>query len=184
MQRNTALITIFAVVGTVLCGPLGRSGPCGGGGSGGRPSPPFLRNVTDEARKGYFGIMHNTNETIAQQKQEIQAWGQKYGVSNQIQEFNVNATKMNAELQQNVTNLINALPTIMQQLLAINNNEDQTRIQQVETLGNLSASNPPLYSVLRFAMDQLSPRHRMGNKGGMMGGHGGCGGPGGQDNSD
>lgn len=123
--------------------------------------------------------MHNTNETIAQQKQEIQAWGQKYGVSNQIQEFNVNATKMNAELQQNVTNLINALPTIMQQLLAINNNEDQTRIQQVETLGNLSASNPPLYSVLRFAMDQLSPRHRMGNKGGMMGGHGGCGGPGG-----
>ncbi|VDP01934.1 unnamed protein product [Heligmosomoides polygyrus] len=136
---NTAFV-IFAVVGAVLCGP--RGGP--GGRHHGPPPPPFLRNVTDEARREYFGIMHNMTETIEQQKQEIQAWGQKYGVSDRIQEFNANMTKMKAEVQQNVTNLINALPTAMQQFLAIKNNENQTQIQQFEAFGNLSASNPPV----------------------------------------
>ncbi|VDP12777.1 unnamed protein product [Heligmosomoides polygyrus] len=69
-------------------GRRGGGGPGGQGGHGGRggrghhgpPPPPYLRNVTDDARREYFGIVSNMNETITQQNQDILTWAQKYGV--------------------------------------------------------------------------------------------------------
>ncbi|KAK6009721.1 hypothetical protein OSTOST_25323 [Ostertagia ostertagi] len=58
----------------------------------GPPPPPYLGNVSDEARQEYFTIVSNTNNTIAQQKQNVLAWAQKNGVEAQVQEFNTNMT--------------------------------------------------------------------------------------------
>lgn len=99
-RMNHSLV-ILAVVAAVVCGQMdqqgggqggpggrGGGGPGGRGGHGGRggrghhgpPPPPYLRNVTDDARREYFGIITNMNETITQQNQDILTWAQKYGV--------------------------------------------------------------------------------------------------------
>ncbi|KAK5976203.1 DUF148 domain-containing protein [Trichostrongylus colubriformis] len=176
-----------------MVGPGGRGGPGGGrfgpGGRWGRrghhhrgpPPPPYLKNVTEEARREFFDIVKNMNKTIAQQQQDILSWAAKYGIQDQVQEFNANMTRIKSELKQNVTNLINSMLTEFQQISAIMDNEDQTLRQMFQALGNLSAQNPQVYHVVRFAMDQFKPRrggrrpHGPGGKD-FMGGFRGFGG--------
>lgn len=83
---NSAVF-ILAIVGAVLCGPGGDNGRGGRGGPGARGGPgghhggpPFLQNVTDEARQEFFSILHNKNETTEQHKAELLTWAEKYGI--------------------------------------------------------------------------------------------------------
>ncbi|KAK6050424.1 hypothetical protein COOONC_12071 [Cooperia oncophora] len=169
-------------------GPGGRFGPGGRWGPPGHhrrhhgpPPPPYLRNVSSEARKEYFDILKNMNKTIAQQKQDILAWGTQYGIRDQVEEFNANMTRIKAEIKQNVTRLINGMLEEFQRVSAIMDNEDQTRIHMFQALGNLSAENPQLFHVVKFAMDSARPRppHPPRGSGGFMGGKGSRGGFGG-----
>ncbi|KIH57808.1 hypothetical protein ANCDUO_11997 [Ancylostoma duodenale] len=204
---NTA-IAILAIIGVVLCappdfggdGPFGRGGGRGGrggpderGGRGGRghhhgpPPPPYLRNVTEQARREYFQIMRNWNVTFAEQKKQILEWGEKYGVKDQVEQFNTNMTNMRNEVKKNVTELISKLPEALQKFTTLMENEDQTPIELRTAIGKLNAENPPvslypvekyqvtsrncnlnlfffqLYRVLKFAFDQFI--HRRGPHG-------------------
>ncbi|VDO31595.1 unnamed protein product [Heligmosomoides polygyrus] len=95
---NSAVF-ILAIVGAVLCGPGGDNGRGGRGGPGARGGPgghhggpPFLQNVTDEARQEFFSILHNKNETTEQHKAELLTWAEKYGILDQVQPFAANLT--------------------------------------------------------------------------------------------
>ncbi|RCN41476.1 hypothetical protein ANCCAN_12585 [Ancylostoma caninum] len=192
---NTA-IAILAIIGVVLCappdfggdGPFGRGGGRGGrggpderGGRGGRghhhgpPPPPYLRNVTEQARREYFQIVRNWNITFAEQKKEVLAWGEKYGVKDQVEQFNTNMTNMRNEVKKNVTELISQLPEALQKFTTLMENENQTPIELRTAIGKLNAENPPLYRVLKFAFDSFIHRrgphgpHGPGPRGGPRG---------------
>ncbi|EPB71347.1 hypothetical protein ANCCEY_09565 [Ancylostoma ceylanicum] len=198
---NTA-VAILAIIGAVLCappdfggeggpfgrgGPGGRGGPDGRGGRGGRghhhgpPPPPYLRNVTQEARREYFDIVRNMNATFAQQKEQILQWGEKYGIKDQVEQFNTNMTNLRNEMKKNVTELINQLPEALQKFSTLMENENQTPIELRTAIFKLNAENPRLYRVLKFSFDQFMPRHGPhGPHGpGPRGGRGGARGPGG-----
>ncbi|VDO38116.1 unnamed protein product [Haemonchus placei] len=49
--------------------------------------PPFLENVTREARKEYFKIIFSKNETIREQKKEVLEWAEKNNVTVRISSF-------------------------------------------------------------------------------------------------
>ncbi|VDP12776.1 unnamed protein product [Heligmosomoides polygyrus] len=191
-------VVILAIVAAVVCGQMdqqgggqggpggrGGGGPGGRGGHGGRggrghhgpPPPPYLRNVTDDARREYFGIITNMNETITQQNQDILTWAQKYGVQMRaaVQEFNANMTKMRAEVKQNVTTLIGQLPAALQQFSAVMENEDQTRIQQRRAIEDLTMTNPQIFHLIDLVNGQHTEEGDMmggGGRGGQQGGNG------------
>ncbi|PIO63692.1 hypothetical protein TELCIR_14700 [Teladorsagia circumcincta] len=110
----------------------------------GPPPPPYLGNVSDEARQEYFAIVSNTNITVAQQKQNVLAWAQKNGVEAQVQEFNTNMTNLMTQMKQNVTLLINSLPSALQQLLSVAGNETLSREQQKNAMRTLVSQNPQI----------------------------------------
>ncbi|VDM77247.1 unnamed protein product [Strongylus vulgaris] len=128
----TTLFIALVIVGVVLCREEdihhGKQAPH-------RPAPPpFLRNVSAEARRNYYNILKKKNETIAQQKEEIRTWAETYGVKDQVEKFEANLTKHKMELQANVTELINKLPDLYKELVRVYNDEEQTPLQMKDAL--------------------------------------------------
>ncbi|CAJ0601867.1 unnamed protein product [Cylicocyclus nassatus] len=156
-----------------------------GGGPGGRPGrrphgpppPPFLRDVNEVARSEYFAILKDMNKTITQQKQEINTWAEKYGISDKVKEFEANMTRFKEEIKENVTELVSQLPQAVQRVSDIMDNEDQTPREVFKNLRKLTEENPNLFRLAKFAADIfMKPR---GPRGGPRGGTRGRGGPGG-----
>ncbi|VDM72231.1 unnamed protein product [Strongylus vulgaris] len=198
-------VAILAIIGTVTLAQFGmdnfpeRGGPGGPGGPGGRrgpgdrwgpggpggrgghhphgpPPPPYLRNVSDSARQEYFSIVKNMTLTIAQQKEEINAWGERNGiaVSSRLPVEEALFEIYSYRTKQNVTQLVSELPQAIQRVSEIMDNEDQTPRQLFEALRNLTEENPRLYNIAKFATEAFMRRPH-----GPHGGPGGRGGPGG-----
>ncbi|KAK6036561.1 hypothetical protein COOONC_25934 [Cooperia oncophora] len=76
------IIYFVAFAGIVLSAPnfMDEHRGRGNGGLRGLFMPPFLRNVTWEAKKEYYKIVFNKNETIAEQKKDVLEWAKKYDV--------------------------------------------------------------------------------------------------------
>uniref|UniRef100_A0A183GSW4 DUF148 domain-containing protein n=1 Tax=Heligmosomoides polygyrus TaxID=6339 RepID=A0A183GSW4_HELPZ len=197
---NIALVVL--VLGAALCDAYRGSGRGDGGDRPGShhrgpPPPPYLEEVSEEAREEYFTIVSNMEKTIAAQKQEILEWGRKHGIqvqswmvdmsrefepfTDKVEEFNKKRESIGDEMKQNVTDLIAVLPSALQQVSAIRENEDQTRTQQEEALRELKAADPKVWlirgvnclaqfnlnllqvhDVLRFIFHQFKPRHPHG----------------------
>ncbi|VDP46601.1 unnamed protein product [Heligmosomoides polygyrus] len=158
---NIAILVL--VLCTALCDAHRGHGP--GGYHRGPPPPPYLEDVTEEARMEYFTIVFSMDKTIADQKREILEWGQKYGIQDKVEEFNNKMESFRNEMKQNVTELIAALPSALEQFSAIRENEDQTRSQQEEALTKLKSADPKVHDVLRFIFHQFKPRHPHGKPG-------------------
>ncbi|VDO38113.1 unnamed protein product [Haemonchus placei] len=124
----------------------------------GPPPPPYLGNVSDEARQEYFTIVSNMNNSIGQQKKDILAWAQKNGVEAQVQEFNNNMTLLETQVKQNVTNVINSLPSALQQVLSIAGNETLTPEEARNARKELMTQNPQVYSIIRLVMANFHSR--------------------------
>nr|CDJ86786.1 Protein of unknown function DUF148 domain containing protein [Haemonchus contortus] len=131
--------------------PPGPRNPCG------PPLPPYLRNLTEEARDEYLAIISNRTETIAQQKEDILTWAQKYGIEDEVQEFESNMNDMQNEIRQNVSDLISQLSEVLEQYSSIIDDEDQTRTERRSALRNLTDQYPEAYPVLAFAFSQFRP---------------------------
>nr|CDJ84471.1 Protein of unknown function DUF148 and Beta-lactamase domain containing protein [Haemonchus contortus] len=65
---------------------------------------------------------------------------------------------MMEETRRNVSELIGKLPTVLQMVYQIMDNEDQTIIQQRQAYSNLSAQYPQEYRVIEFTFDQFLPK--------------------------
>ncbi|VDO08349.1 unnamed protein product, partial [Haemonchus placei] len=107
------VIVVLAIASIAVSRPSrpvdlpGRGYPCN---MGMLPAPPpYLRNLTEEARSEYLAIISNRTETIAQQKEDILTWAQKYDIEDEVQEFESNMNDMQDEVRQNVTELIGQL---------------------------------------------------------------------------
>ncbi|KIH43211.1 hypothetical protein ANCDUO_26788 [Ancylostoma duodenale] len=105
------------------------------------PEPPFLKNMTREAKREYLDILRNRNETIAAQKQQVLAWARNYSIEAQVQQFEAELNQYKTQLRANVTALLDALPQAYQRLNEITDNESQTPIQLKEALDQFKNSN-------------------------------------------
>ncbi|ETN68494.1 hypothetical protein NECAME_05577 [Necator americanus] len=148
------IITVIALIGVVLCdyrrwndyerrgGPEkwgGSRGGCHGG--RGRPLPPYLppylRNVTTDAVRKYFGIISETNLTLAEQKEKILAWGNESGILAQVEESNRNMSNLRNDILKNVTEFISKLSNLSQKFSEVMENENQTAAHLREAIVKL-----------------------------------------------
>nr|CDJ80785.1 Protein of unknown function DUF148 domain containing protein [Haemonchus contortus] len=150
------IICIVVFAGVVLSAPGAKEDKHHRGGHHGDLEnsllPPFLSNVTREARKEYFKIIFSKNETIAEQKKEVLEWAEKYNVTEGVMEYNDNITSIKKELKKNVTELIKALPAALDEFSKVMENEDQTHAELKQALRKLVSEKPKEYSVLFFAL--------------------------------
>ncbi|KAK6741203.1 hypothetical protein RB195_009204 [Necator americanus] len=123
------------------------------------PLPPFLQTARREAQREFFEILGDMELTIAQQKEEVQKWAEKYGFSEKLQDFNEKMEKMNSEAKENATNLIAELPAAMEKGSALMANKNQTILELHSSVKTLYAENPKLYRVLMFIIGQFMPSH-------------------------
>ncbi|RCN41474.1 hypothetical protein ANCCAN_12583 [Ancylostoma caninum] len=124
------------------------------------PEPPFLKNMTREAKREYHDILRKRNETIATQKQQVLAWAKNHGIEAQVREFDAELNQLKAQQRENVTALLAELPQAYQRLNEIKDNENQTPIQLKEALDKFQNSNKMVYEVLMFASGRFPPRIR------------------------
>ncbi|VDM63032.1 unnamed protein product [Angiostrongylus costaricensis] len=151
-----------------------------------RPPPPtYLRNVTEQARTEYFAIVSNMTQTIAQQKQNLLEWAQKYNMERQAREYDTNMTSLKYDVKNNVTNLISQLPSALQQFFAVMDDDNQTFVEQMKALKDLCSQNRQQCNVLKTVMKQFKPRgqddfirNSMMGRPGTDEGHGSFGPPG------
>ncbi|CAI4220653.1 unnamed protein product [Auanema sp. JU1783] len=167
MLYKSTIVAVVVMAGLVMAGPGGnRGGPginrFGPGGHHGGPRehlPPFAQNATTEAKQALIVILRNDNITIAEQKSEIQTWAQTYGLTQEVNDFE---QKMNAkieEIQRNATEVVETLPTKLQEITAILSNENQTRRQQGEALKTFRDENPQAARALEaLVRPQRPPR--------------------------
>ncbi|KAK6013527.1 hypothetical protein OSTOST_21153 [Ostertagia ostertagi] len=143
------IIYLIAFAGVALSAPGIMDSLRGRGDHGGLKDsllPPFLRNVSREARKEYFKIIMSKNETIAEQKKEELEWAKKYDVEK--------------ELNKNVSELIEALPSALDEFSKVMENDDQTHAERRRAIKDLVAEKPKEYSVLFFALrKEIFSRH-------------------------
>ncbi|VDO19262.1 unnamed protein product [Heligmosomoides polygyrus] len=140
------LVVLSIVVGEARHNP-DRRGP--------RP-PPFLRNVTSEARRQFFQIVNNMNETVAQQKQRVMSWAEANGIQQLVSEFEANKTRHKTELKQNVTALLAALPAAYQQFSTIVESENLTPLQIKEAVRAFRNSSMKQFSTI-VESENLTP---------------------------
>ncbi|KAK6053363.1 hypothetical protein COOONC_09133 [Cooperia oncophora] len=83
------VVLVLIVAAEVLAGPDGNEDFEGdlSGLVNAIPLPPYLKNVTEDARKEYFGTVLSMNKTVAQLKQNVLEWAQKHGVRGKITEL-------------------------------------------------------------------------------------------------
>ncbi|KIH49827.1 hypothetical protein ANCDUO_20098 [Ancylostoma duodenale] len=129
----TIFITLI-ILGVVECGSYEMKRPR-------KPEPPFLKNMTREAKREYHEILRNRNETIAKQKQQVLAWARNHSIEAQVQQFEAELKQHKTELKANVTSLLAALPQAYQRLNQITDNENQTPIQLKEALNQFRNSS-------------------------------------------
>ncbi|CAJ0601913.1 unnamed protein product [Cylicocyclus nassatus] len=124
-----------------------------------RPAPPpFLRTVNAKGKREYYEILKKKDETIAAQKEEILRWAETYGVEDQVRSFEANITKHKEEVQSKVTELLDRLPVLYKEILAVYNNEDQTAAEKKEELDKIRLANQKEYNVILFATSQFRPK--------------------------
>ncbi|PIO62796.1 hypothetical protein TELCIR_15632, partial [Teladorsagia circumcincta] len=165
-RMKTALI-VFVFATLVASGIARRHG--GHKHHHGPPLPPYLKNVTVDARRDYLRIVFNDTLTIAKQKQAIEKWAKTNKIEEQVKAYNEKRNAQMDEVKKNVTKLIKYLPTALKEFSNIVENENQTPKQIRERRHNLTATHPEAFHVLKFAFEQFMPKH--GTHGGRRHGH-------------
>ncbi|VDO83300.1 unnamed protein product [Haemonchus placei] len=72
--------------------------------------PPFLVDVSLEARLDYHKIFVNKKLTMAEQKEEIKAWAKENNLTSEVKSFFSRIGKGVVEMNQKVAKLIDDLP--------------------------------------------------------------------------
>ncbi|KAF1757548.1 hypothetical protein GCK72_014004 [Caenorhabditis remanei] len=155
-------------------GGFGGQGGHGGHGGQGLPMPPFLQNVTEQARREFMAIVTNSTLTIAEIEEQSSTWAQTNGVSEQYEAFSANVTAKLEEMKQNVTSVLTNLSSVLNSLETILENEDQTLAAQRQAIEELRQESPSEVDALFFIAQEVArpqvPGGRNGTRGGNNGG--------------
>uniref|UniRef100_A0A7I4YH20 ANIS5_cation-bd domain-containing protein n=1 Tax=Haemonchus contortus TaxID=6289 RepID=A0A7I4YH20_HAECO len=117
--------------------------------------PPFLKNVSLEARLDYYKIFVNKTLTIAEQKEEIKAWAKKNNLTSEVTTFLSEIDKGVVEMKQKVAKLVDASPEAVENFTKIMENENQTMSQMMKAIKKLRTEHPSVFNVYDSAMKEV-----------------------------
>ncbi|CAJ0601927.1 unnamed protein product [Cylicocyclus nassatus] len=126
--------------------------------------PSFLKGLSTDARKEYYGILRKANETIAQQKQQILEWAGKHNVTDKVKKFDEDLKKHQMEVKKNVTDVLSALPKIHEQFLKIVEDENQSHNQMRHKIEELARNHTKEFDALMYISTHLHVHHRRHHK--------------------
>ncbi|KHJ94655.1 hypothetical protein OESDEN_05403 [Oesophagostomum dentatum] len=91
------------------------------------PMEEFFGNVSSQAMEEYTNLTQSaSNVTIAEMKKMMEQWAEKNGIKAQLEDFKGKFDSRKTEFIANATMIVNALPSMFQQLVSITKNEEQT----------------------------------------------------------
>ncbi|RCN33799.1 hypothetical protein ANCCAN_20368 [Ancylostoma caninum] len=134
-------------------------------------APPYLRDVTEEAKEDYFAILKNANRTIAEHKAEVFRWARKYLLEEKLAEFNKKEEESKEKLRTDMRHALEELHIVYEKFNEIVDNEEQTHQQRRSALLQLKKEYSEAFAVMKFAIDLLSTKgrkHRTVNPEGIM----------------
>ncbi|GMT17382.1 hypothetical protein PFISCL1PPCAC_8679 [Pristionchus fissidentatus] len=108
----------------------------------GPPPPPFLKEATEEARKEFFQIFENANQTRAQTKERIQEWASKQSqtIQDGVIAFERNLTLSREAARENATAVIEQLQTALDRFTAVLESDNLTQGETMEKMKNTARS--------------------------------------------
>nr|CDJ89260.1 Protein of unknown function DUF148 domain containing protein [Haemonchus contortus] len=116
--------------------------------------PPFLKNVSLEARLDYHKIFVNKTLTIAEQKEEIKAWAKENNLTSEVTTFFSQIDKGVAEMNQKVAKLAGSSPEAVENFTKIMKNENQTMSQMMKAIETLRMEHTSAFNVYDSAMKE------------------------------
>ncbi|ETN75595.1 hypothetical protein NECAME_12296 [Necator americanus] len=125
-----------------------------------RHFPPFLLNVTKEAKKEYYKIINNSTAIIGQQMEEIRKWAERNNITDQVKKFEEDMKTHKEEVKKNVTDLLALLPVIHNEFSEIVENENQTRFEMREAIEKLREKNRAAFDTMLFGAGEIVHRGR------------------------
>ncbi|XGW31260.1 hypothetical protein V3C99_009876 [Haemonchus contortus] len=93
--------------------------------------------------------------TIAEQKMEIHKWAEQNGVLDEVKHYDALEKKYRKKLVKFITNVIEELPPLLENLMTIMDDQNQTSSQMLAKLQALGNASPQVYNVLNFALRQF-----------------------------
>ncbi|XGW31500.1 hypothetical protein V3C99_010009 [Haemonchus contortus] len=117
--------------------------------------PPFLKDVSLEARLDYHKIFVNKTLTIAEQKEEIKAWAKENNLTSEVTTFFSQMNKRMVEMNQKVAKLAGASPEAVGNFTKIMENENQTMSQMMKAIEKLKAEHPSVFNAFDSAMKEV-----------------------------
>ncbi|XGW31499.1 hypothetical protein V3C99_010009 [Haemonchus contortus] len=117
--------------------------------------PPFLKNVSLEARLDYHKIFVNKTLTIAEQKEEIKAWAKENNLTSEVTTFFSQIDKGVVEINQKVAKLAGASSEAVGNFTKIMENENQTMSQMMKAIEKLKAEQPSAFRTFDSAMKEV-----------------------------
>uniref|UniRef100_A0A7I5EA57 ANIS5_cation-bd domain-containing protein n=1 Tax=Haemonchus contortus TaxID=6289 RepID=A0A7I5EA57_HAECO len=117
--------------------------------------PPFLKNVSLEARLAYHKIFVNQTLTIAEQKEEMKAWAKENNLTSEVTTFFSEIDKGVVEMKQKVAKLVDASPEAVGNFTKIMENENQTMSQMMNAMEKLRTEHPWVFNVYDSAMKEV-----------------------------
>ncbi|VDP31229.1 unnamed protein product [Heligmosomoides polygyrus] len=90
--------------------------------------PPFLKNVTEDARWEFFGIVRDLSTSMNEKAKEIQAWAKRQGpsVEEGVAKYFKKMDKFWNKVHDNTKRTLNELPTVYPKVHEIMSNMDLT----------------------------------------------------------
>ncbi|KHJ82270.1 hypothetical protein OESDEN_18038 [Oesophagostomum dentatum] len=110
--------------------------------------PEFLKKASPEARKEYYNIRTQPNNTIAQEKEKILAWAKKNKVEDEYKKREDAFKKFDEERNKNVLALISKLSSANSEYVKITENLQQTRSERFRKLREFMKKYPKEYRLI------------------------------------
>ncbi|KAK6740925.1 hypothetical protein RB195_009025 [Necator americanus] len=129
-----------------------------------RELPSFLRNVSNETRNEFFGIVRNRTIPRREIRERAEQWAQKqeYSVMEEFHKFDANRTARFTEIHKKVDVVISELPSAHEEVHKILTNDSLSRDQVIEKLRNLKI-DPVVGRSLRGIMFAVVHPRKPGN---------------------
>ncbi|KHJ82666.1 hypothetical protein OESDEN_17640 [Oesophagostomum dentatum] len=121
------------------------------------PPPPYLQDVSERAADEFYETVSDMGLTFNQQKDAIQKWAKRHEILDKVQKFDSKIQDLKTKMKAKVAKLATDLPTALEKFWSIVENRTYTPVDQRYALEKLSFEDPPLYHVMRFAIEQFLP---------------------------
>ncbi|KHJ86060.1 hypothetical protein OESDEN_14201 [Oesophagostomum dentatum] len=123
--------------------------------------PEFLKKASLEARKEYYNILKQPNNTIAQEKEKILAWAKKNKVEDEYKKREDGLKKLEEERNKNVLALISKLPNANSEYVKIIDNLQQTRSERLRKLREFMKKHIKEYRVVTYMRALARPEMKI-----------------------